>query len=212
MKVKRSMFGIIALLTIIILAGCESPQVPASVIGAEKLTAKEALDIMDPAKEALGVDGVLVYIYASSSKDLPVTEGAASIWIAGFYSKSEKAIQDIQYFAWLTSTDKSEPQLWGEPRNDISLTSYDLKDWNIDSPKACSIAAQNGAGELDIMRLQTTDLEAIDIVPNFENPEFIPKSAKLFWAIRDENWDIYYIDACTGDYLGNVKHRHRATQ
>lgn len=205
MKVKYAiLLGLIVLLTTI-LSSCKNPphEVPPSVEGAEKLTAKEAWAIIDSAKETLGIDGDLVYINASNSRYLPITEGAASIWIAGLYSESEKTVQAVQYFHWQKGTDKSKPQLWGKPRSEVSLTVYDLADWNVDSPEACDIAAQNGAGVMVWLRLQGAYMEAIDNAPIYKTPEFIPESTKLFWVIYDGHGDMYYIDANTGEYLGS---------
>lgn len=199
MRIKRAIFlGIITLLTII-LAGCP-PTIPPP---GDKLTAKEVWDILIPAGETLSNDAIPVYLEGwDYSLEYPIKEGITTNWRACFYSESKRTVWEVGYYSYQTKSGvESGTSAGSELYSDVSLAVYNLSDWNIDSPEACSIAAQNGAGEADCMFLRAGNLEILDQNTFFKTPEFIPESTKLFWVIMDEK-GYYYIDACTGEYLG----------
>ena len=52
------------------------------------------------------------------------------------------------------------------------------------------------------MILQTARLGSLaNSVNGFYDPDLIPESTKIFWVIAAG--DVYYVDACTGEYLGS---------
>lgn len=194
----------ILMLTISTLTGCP-PQVPPP---GDSLTAKEFWDIMKPFGETLGDDVVPVYIEgreysAPAPEPYPkMHDGKAYLWKAGLYSAEEKAVWEAVYLSHRAVDGVvPEPGLNETSYSAESLTVSDLADWNIDSPEACEIATQNGAGKVTWMVLQTARLASLaDNINGFFDPVLIPESTKIFWLIWAE--DVYYIDACTGEYLG----------
>jgi hypothetical protein len=196
---------VILMLAISMLTGCP-PQVPPP---GDSLTAKELWDIMKPFGETLGDDVVPLYIegreYSGPAPEPypKIHEGKAYLWKAGLYSAEEKTVWLSSYLSHrVVDGVAPEPGLTGISYSADSLTVTDLADWNIDSPEACEIATQNGAGKVTWMALQTARLGSLAGNTNaFFDPELIPESTKIFWLILAG--DIYYIDACTGEYLGS---------
>ncbi len=206
MRVTRvTILMVILMLAISMFTGCP-PQVPPP---GDILTAKEFWDIMKPFVETLGDDVVPIYIagreyHAPAPEPYPkMHDGKAYLWEADLYSTKEKTVWKAIYLAHRAVDGVApEPGLNGISYRADSLTVSDLADWNIDSPEACEIAAQNGAGEVTGIVLRTARLASIaDNINGFYDPELIPESTKLFWLIGAG--DVYYIDACTGEYLGS---------
>lgn len=172
-----------------------------------KLTAKGVWEIIGPyAKEAVGPEGIPIYIWGKSAPDHPVAGGKASSWSAGFYAADQKAVWDVFYYSFKTANwEKDRPHRGKNPTYQgvtISVPGW-TGDWQVDSPKACEIAAQKGAKDIQWMRLQVRGLEVINKdFTVFKTPDFVPKSCKLFWVIQDKSVYEYYIDASTGSYLG----------
>jgi len=192
-KIKHAITLLIAVLSITMLTGC-----PPTMPPVDKIAAKEAWEIMKSAQETISEDAVPVYIQGINVKpESPITEGKTGVWVVGFYSESENTVWEVQ----LNNNKNSEPTLSSaeEYYTDISLTVYDLADWNIDSTEACEIAVQNGAGNTQGMSLQIARSDNEDAA--FIVHGFIPNSTKLFWVIKSDSYR-YYIDACTGEYLG----------
>ena len=195
-KVKHAIALVIALLAITTLTGC-----PPTMPPVEKISAKEAWEIMKSAQESISEDAVTVYIQGIDVRpESPITEGKTGIWVVGFYSESENTVWEVH----LNNNKNSEPSLRSpkERYTDVSLTAYDLADWEIDSTEACEIAVQNGAGKTESMSLRSArfNLQNYENYP-FEIYSFIPESTKLCWVIRAG--DVYCIDASTGEYLGS---------
>ncbi len=199
-KIKRIILFLIALLAITTLTGCPQTIPPPGKI----YSAKEAWEIIKSAQETLPEDAVPVYINGIGYyKNRSIKNGMAYDWEIGFYSESERKVWEVGYYSFKAESGVSSKPTSAEERYaDVSLTAYDLTDWNIDSTEACKIAVQNGAGEVTQIRLYTARLNVLDSKQNlYKIPEFIPESNKLYWAICAG--DIYYIDACTGEYLGS---------
>ncbi|HOP10368.1 MAG TPA: hypothetical protein PK629_02650 [Oscillospiraceae bacterium] len=195
-KANRAILFLIALLALTMLTGC-----PPTMPPVDKISAKEAWDIMKSAQETLPDDAVPVYIKGTAMKpESPIEEGKAGIWDIGFYSESENAVLVVHLYNEKNS--EPAPLLSGICYDDISLTAYDLADWEIDSAEACEIAVQNGAGKTESMSLRSArfNLQNYENYP-FEIYSFIPESTKLCWVIRAG--DVYCIDASTGEYLGS---------
>ena len=205
MQVKRVILLVVFMLAISMLTGCP-PQVPPP---GDILTAKEFWDIMKPFGETLGDDVVPVYIegreyHAPAPEPYPkMHDGKAYQWKAGLYSAEEITVWDAIYLSHRAVDGVApEPGLNGTSYSAYSLTVSDLADWKIDSPEACEIAAQNGAGEVTWIVLRTERLASLaDNINGFFDPVLIPESTKIFWLIWAE--DVYYIDACTGEHLGS---------
>lgn len=202
MQIKRVIiFVVISMLSIFMLTGCPPQLRPL----ADSLSAKEFWDIIKPYEEMLGNDLVPVYIVERGTQpDYNIIDkGKAYNWLIGFYSEQEHGVWEVGYLSYLTEDGTpSKVGAAGKVYSDVSLTASGLADWNIDSPEAYEIAVQNGAGEAILMILQTARLGSLAGVYNdFYDTEFIPDSTKIFWSI----WagDIYYVDACTGEYLGS---------
>ena len=161
--------------------------------------------MIKPVGVTLGNDIVPVYIIGSEypSKHPKMHEGKAYRWGVGLYSDEEKTVWEVRYLSYRTEG-RATP-MPGSPEkrySDASLTASDLADWKIDSPEACEIAVQNGAGEVTLMILQTARLASmVDNSNVYFDPKIIPESTKVFWSI--EAGDFHYIDACTGEYLGS---------
>ncbi len=202
MQVKRIiLLAVITIFFVSMLTGCPPQIAPAG----DSLTAKEFWDIIKPVAEKLGNDVVPVYITGAgyAPKYRIIHEGKAYRWIVGLYSDEEKAVWEVRYLSYRTEGGATPiPGLPEKLYSDAFLTASDLTDWNIDSPEAYEIAIQNGAEEATLMTLQTSRLGSLaDGINGFYDPELIPESTKLFWSIRAG--DYYYIDACTGEYLGS---------
>jgi uncharacterized protein YceK len=185
----------------------EESSKPAEGAELDKLTAKEVWEIIGPyAKETVDAEGVPIYIWGKSAPDHPVTEGKGSSWSAGFYAADQKAVWDVFYYSFETANwEKGRPHRGKNPSYQdvtISVPGW-TDDWEVDSPKACEIATQNGAKDIQWIRLQVRGLEVINKdFTVFKTPDFVPNSCKLFWVIQDKNVYEYYIDASTGSYLG----------
>ena len=197
MNFKHAVAFLIAVLAITMLTGC--PQTV--ILPGELLSAKEAWEIIKPAQETLPEDAVPVYIEGTVYyPGYPIENGMTYVWEIGFYSESESKVWEVRNYSDQAVSDPNLGHSSAEERyTDVSLTVNDLADWNVDSPEACEIAAQNGAGETDGMSLRIASSDN-DNIP-FKVYEFIPESTKLFWVIKSGSYR-YYIDACTGEYLG----------
>lgn len=194
------LFVVISVLSIFMLTGCPPKGYPPGDI----LSAKEFWDIIKPVGETLGNDVVPVYIIGMYYlPERTLHEGKAYNWRIGFYSEEEKAVWEVGYSSYFTedgTTPKPGPA--EIVYNDVSLTAADLADWKIDSPEAYEIAVQHGAGEATSMFMQFALLGFLAGERyHFYDPEFISESTTLFWLIMAG--DIYYVDACTGEYLGS---------
>lgn len=196
-KIKHVVLLLFAVLAITMLTGC-----PPTMPPVEKISAKEAWEIMKSAQDTLPYDAVPVYIWGIQGlPESRIEDGKTGIWDIGFYSESERKVWNVRFY---NEADREEILL-GEAEErytDVSLIAYDLADWNIDSTEACEIAAQNGAGEVTQIRIYTARLNVLDSKQNlYKIPEFISESTKLYWVIYAK--DVYYIDACTGEYIGS---------
>lgn len=206
MQIKRVVvLVVISLLAVFMLTGCppNNPYLPG-----ERLSAKEAWDIIKPAGEPLANDVVPVYFIGLGSfkPTREIYEGKAHNWTVGLYSLEEQTIWEAAYSSSYRAEDGTTPELG--PKNahitytGVSLTVCDLADWKVDSPEACEIAAQNGAGEVKSITLRAARLGDLgNGRSNLYDPVWIPESTNLFWIIRAE--DAHYIDAATGEYLGS---------
>lgn len=201
MQVKRViLFVVISVLSIFMLTGCP-PQDP---LPGDNLSAKEIWDIIEPVGETLGDDVVPVYIIGMGISDYRILdEGKGLRWTVGFYSEEQKVVWEVPYASYLTK-DGTTPKPGAAEifYSDASLTAADLADWKIDSPEAYDIAVQHGAGEATSMVLQFARLGSLyDGLNGFYNPDLIPETTGIFWLIVAG--DAYYVDACTGEYLGS---------
>ncbi len=199
-RVKSTILLLIALLAIMSLTGCPPQITPPGEI----LSAKEAWEIMKSSQETLPDDTVPVYIQGRAYyPERPIKDGKSHSWEIGFYSEKESKVWNVGYYSHKTESGVSPKPTSAEERySDVSLIVNDLTDWDIDSPKACEIAAQNGAGETPWIYLRTARLDSLEDDYSYLNtPDFIPDSTKLFWMINDEKYS-YFIDANTGEYLG----------